>query len=146
MAAPCPVFSNDEGEMKMPFRKFPILAALAGGSLGYGIALAQLNAMDPVQAAPHIYRKVFENEYVRVLKVTDRNGQTAPVHSHPDRVGVFLSPCAWMEHGADGSDRMQSYRLGDVVWWEAETHGGETSNVVQECSLLEIELKQLQSQ
>ncbi len=84
---------------------------------------------------------MLENERVRVLKVTERTGETPPLHSHPERVVVFLSPCAWMETGPDGQSSMHSYRLGDVLWADRATHGGETSRVVQECSLLEIELK-----
>jgi len=102
---------------------------------------AQSPALDPVRVAPHIYASVLDNERVRVLKVTDRNGQTSPLHAHPDRVVVFLSPCAWMETDASGEKIMQSFKLGDVIWAEGITHGGETSRVVQECSLLEIELK-----
>lgn len=108
---------------------------------GYSIATAQMSAMDPVRVAPHIYENVFENDRVRVLKVTDRNGETPPIHSHPDRVAVFLSPCAWMEQDPDGVDRMQSYRLGDVLWQRRETHGGVTSGVIQDCSIIEVELK-----
>lgn len=102
---------------------------------------AQSPALDPVRVAPHIFKTVLDNERVRVLKVTDRNGQTPPLHAHPDRVVVFLSPCAWMETSEDGQRSMQSFRLGDVVWAERITHGGRTSRVIQECSLLEIELK-----
>lgn len=104
-------------------------------------AIAQSPALDPVRVAPHIYESVLENERVRVLKVTDRTGETPPLHAHPDRVVVFLSPCAWLETGPDGQSSMQSYKLGDVLWADRVTHGGETSRVVQECSLLEIELK-----
>jgi quercetin dioxygenase-like cupin family protein len=104
-------------------------------------AIAQSPALDPVRVAPHIYESVLDNERVRVLKVTDRTGETAPLHTHPDRVVVFLSPCAWLETGPDGQSAMQSHRLGDVLWADRITHGGETSRVVQECSLLEIELK-----
>lgn len=111
-----------------------------GGLFGYGIAAAQHSALDPVRVAPHIYETVLENERVRVLKVTERNGETAPLHSHPATVIVHLSPCAWMEQAADGTQRMQSFRLGDAVWRQRITHGGETSQVVQECSRLEIEL------
>ena len=114
---------------------------LAGGLAGYGVALAQLSAMDPVNVAPHIYENVLENDRVRVLKVTERNGETPPVHSHPERLAVFLSPCAWMEPGSDGREQMESYRLGDVLWKSRETHGGVTSSVVQDCSRLEIEMK-----
>ena len=122
-------------------RKHPIFAALAGGLLGYGMAAAQFNAMDPVKNAPHIYQNVLENDRVRVLKVTERNGETPPIHAHPESLVVHLSPCAWMETAADGSRQMQSFRLGDVAWRAALTHGGETSKVVQECSRLEIEFK-----
>jgi len=109
--------------------------------LALATALAQSPALDPALVAPHIYKSVLSNERVRVLKVTDRNGETAPLHTHPDRVVVFLSPCAWLETAPDGQTTMQSFRLGDVLWAERITHGGETSRVVQECSLLEIELK-----
>ena len=111
-------------------------------ALGLATALAQSPALDPVRVAPHIYESVLSNDRVRILKVTDRNGETSPLHSHPDRVVVFLSPCAWMETTEDGQRAMQSYKLGDVLWAEQITHGGETSRVVQECSLLEIELKE----
>ena len=115
-----------------------LLAVLA---LATALALAQSPALDPALVAPHIYESVLSNERVRVLKVTDRNGEPAPLHTHPDRVVVFLSPCAWLETAPDGQTTMQSFRLGDVLWAERITHGGETSRVVQECSLLEIELK-----
>ena len=114
---------------------------LIGGLLGYGVAAAQFSALDPVRVAPHIFENVLENDRVRVLKVTERNGETAPLHSHPDRLLVHLSPCAWIEAAADGSKQMQSFKLGDTVWEARTTHGGETSGVVQECSRLEIEMK-----
>jgi len=112
-----------------------------GGVLGFGIAAAQFSALDPVRVAPHIYENVLENERVRVLKVTERNGETAPLHSHPDRLIVNLSPCAWMERTGQGEPEMQSFKLGDVSWEPRITHGGQTSNVVQDCSRLEIEMK-----
>ena len=125
----------------MSISKQTIPVALAAGLLGYGLALAQFDALDPVNVAPHIYENVLENDRVRVLKVTERNGETAPLHAHPDSLIVHLSPCAWMEDTGDGDRRMQSFRLGDVIWRNRVTHGGETSAVVQECSRLEIEMK-----
>ena len=109
--------------------------------LGIAVASAQSPALDPVNVAPHIFTTVLENDRVRVIKVTERTGETPPLHSHPDRVLVYLSPCAWLEETVDGQKGMQSFRLGDVQWALADTHGGKTSTVVQECSILEIELK-----
>jgi len=119
-----------------------LLAGLAAvGGLSIGLAVAQSSALDPVLVAPHIYAVALENEKVRVLEVTDRNGETPPLHSHPDRVVVFLSPCAWMVPTADGRSYMESYKFGEVLWAGRETHGGQTSTVIQECRILEIELK-----
>jgi quercetin dioxygenase-like cupin family protein len=125
----------------MPKFVYTSVLICVGGILGYGLAIAQISALDPVRAAPHIFENVFENERLRVLKVTERNGETAPLHTHPDRLLVHLSPCAWMEVRADGEQQMQSFKLGDTTWAPRITHGGETSHVVQDCSRLEIEMK-----
>lgn len=119
---------------------FAALAGLAAGS-AVTLALAQSSILDPVRVAPHIFEVVLDNERVRVLEVTDRNGETQPLHAHPDRVIVYLSPCAWLVETDDGETRMESYRFGDVLWADGTTHGGQTSTVVQECRSVEIELK-----
>lgn len=98
-------------------------------------------ALDPVRVAPHIYELAFENEKVRVLKKTIRNGETPGLHAHPDRVIVYLNGCVWAVEQEDGSDRMESYKFGTPVWAPAESHGGKRLNVVQPCAVLEIELK-----
>jgi hypothetical protein len=36
---------------------------------------------------------------------------------------------------------MESFKFGTPVWAPAATHGGDTSNVVQECQVIEVELK-----
>lgn len=110
-------------------------------ALGVGAGIAATpKALDPVQVAPHIYQLAFENEKVRVLKRTIRNGETAPLVSQPDRVVIYLNPCGWMESDSRGGERMRSYKFGEPTWVEANSHGGETSNVIQQCSVVEIEL------
>ncbi len=98
-------------------------------------------ALDPVLVAPHMYDLAFENDKVRILKATIRNGETPPLHAHPDRVIVYLNPCAWLENDGKGGTRMRSYKFGEPVWAPADTHGGVTASVIEQCSLLEIELK-----
>jgi hypothetical protein len=97
--------------------------------------------LDPVRVAPHIYEFEFENEQVRVIRQTIRFGETQPLHAHPDRVLVYLQTCAWLEDDGQGGERMQEFKYGAVAWADAETHGGVTANVVQECKIVEIELK-----
>lgn len=118
------------------------LAAMLLLGLGFGAGIAATpKALDPVRVAPHIYELAFENDRVRVLKRIARHGETTPLVSQPDRVVVYLNPCAWMEPANDGDERMQSFKFGEPTWVQANTHGGETSNVIQTCHILEIELK-----
>jgi hypothetical protein len=115
------------------------LALLLSFAFAAGMA-ATPAALDPVNVAPHIYELAFENEKVRVFKKTIRPGETPPLHAHPDRVTVYLNPCAWMQQDVDGSKHMESFKFGTPVWAPAETHGGVTANVVQQCSIIEVEL------
>jgi hypothetical protein len=109
-------------------------------SAGIAFAANRSPALDPVMVAPHIYETLIENDRVRVLQAIYRNGETPPLHSHPDRVRVYLNPCAWMVEGDDGSVNMESFKFGEPVWEPAMTHGGETSSVIEQCTILEIEL------
>ena len=120
-----------------------ILVLICGALLGALLtaALAQTDALEPTRAAPHIFEQEFENDRVRVLRVSERFGETAPLHHLRDRVVVHVNSCAWVQEGPDGEERMYSYRPGDVYWQDATTRGGKTSNVIQQCHLLMIELK-----
>jgi len=109
-----------------------LLAAVVGAAVP--------KPLDPLRVAPHLYELQFENERVRVLLQTINNGETPPLHAHPDRVMVYLQSCAWLEDDGEGGQRMQLFKIGEAVWAPAETHGGKTSTVVQECKILEIEL------
>jgi quercetin dioxygenase-like cupin family protein len=116
----------------------PALCLVFAAGVALGAALDA--AFDPARLAPHIYKVLLQNERLRVLDVTLRNGETPPLHRHPDRLIVYLNSCAWMETGSDGKETMQSYTTGDVVWKPALMHGGERSKVVHDCRQLDIEL------
>lgn len=47
---------------------------------------SSMEVIDPVLVAPKIYRVLFENELVRVLKVTVEAGHKEPMHSHPAHI------------------------------------------------------------
>ncbi|MCI0516296.1 MAG: hypothetical protein L0Y45_00520 [Woeseiaceae bacterium] len=98
-------------------------------------------ALDPALVAPHIFEVAMENEKIRVLEVTDRNGETQPLHSHPSRLVIYMAPCAWLVTDARGEQSMESHKFGAMYWEEPVTHGGRTSTVVQECRTIEIEIK-----
>lgn len=121
-----------------------LIATAAGLVTGAALttALAQSGALEPTRAAPHIFEQVFENDRVRILRMNERNGETPPLYSLKDRVVVHVNSCAWMHENEDGSERMYSYRPGDVYWQNATVRGGVTSNVIQQCHTLQIELKE----
>jgi len=120
---------------------YRLFFALGFTLIGFTAGVAAISPLDPVAAAPHIYELAFENDRVRVLKRTVRNGETSPLVSQPDRVVVYLNPCAWLVEEMDGTRHMESYKFGTPVWAPASTHGGETSTVVEECRVIEVELK-----
>ena len=122
----------------MPAKK--LISVLPMLMLAAVVAAAVPKPLDPIRVAPHMYELAFENEKVRVLLQTIRNGETQPVHAHPDRVMVYLQSCAWLEDDGVGGERMQLYKIGEPVWAPAETHGGTTIDIAQECKVLEIEL------
>jgi hypothetical protein len=76
--------------------------------LGLAAGMAATSALDPLRVAPHIYELAFENDRVRVLQRTIRNGETSPLIAQPGRVVIYLNR--------------------------------ETSNVIQQCSVIEVEL------
>ncbi len=104
------------------------------------VAAAAPSPLDPVRVAPHIFELQLENDRVRVIKQTLRNGETHPLHEHPDRLLVYLQTCAWMEDDGNGNEFMQEFKYGEVAWAPAITHGGAMPAVVQDCRILEIEL------
>jgi hypothetical protein len=64
------------------------------------------SALDPVRVAPHMYDVAFENDKVRILTATIRNGETPPLHAHPDRVIVYLNPCAYRTNSVNRFGRL----------------------------------------
>lgn len=121
-------------------RRLKLVSLLPTFLLAAVVGAAVPKPLDPLMVAPHIYELAFENEKVRVLHQTVRNGETPPVHAHPDRVMVYLQSCAWLEDDGEGGERMHLYKIGEPVWMPAETHGGGSIEVVQDCQILEIEI------
>ncbi|MEM7503680.1 MAG: hypothetical protein AAF417_16635 [Pseudomonadota bacterium] len=129
--------------MALSGRKLSLACGLGGLLAGFWLAnaIAQTSALDPPRVAPHIFSVVLENERVRVLKVTERNGETQPLHQRSDRVVVHLNSCAWVAEGEGGETEMWSFGPGDAYWRDAAVIGGRTPDLVQDCLLLEVEIK-----
>lgn len=107
----------------------------------FSVVSSQTSSLDPATLAPHIYQVELENERVRVLRVTARPGETPPLHSHPDRVLVYVNECSAVIATEDGGTRKLAFGAADVAWLPGETHGNQPNTVESECEILEIEIK-----
>jgi len=93
------------------------------------------------QPAPDTVK--LDNEFVRVLFLTDQPRTKTPLHRHErDRVMIYLDPMKLVLRYQDGDVERQSWRKGQVAWSPAgRLHTGE--NLVDHIArVVEVELKQ----
>ena len=76
-----------------------------------------------VDAAPEHYKVEFENEYVRVIRVTYNPGESSAMHSHKPLVGVTLTGGQGVFTDADGNAETRPENFaGDILSDDGETH------------------------
>jgi len=112
----------------------PALAAVAA------VLPALLSAQDVVQVAGDSHKVILENAQVRVLAVTLKPGQKAPMHSHPANVSYVLSDGKLRVTMADGKSVDKEPKAGTASWSEATTHAVENIGTT-DFTQVQIELK-----
>lgn len=85
-------------------------------------AVAPALAQDPVEADPSHYKVEFENDQVRVLRITYGPNEKSVMHDHPAGVAVFLTDSKARFTVPDGEAMELDNMAGDVVWAEAGPH------------------------
>ena len=118
-------------------RSFLFVLPLAGVALA---AATPVRAQDVVQVAGDSHKVILENAQVRVLAVSLKPGQKAPLHAHPANVSYVLSDGKLRITLADGKTVDKEPKAGTASWSEAVTHAVEnigTSDFTQ----VQIELK-----
>lgn len=84
---------------------------------------SQINIKHAVDAAPEHYKVEFENEYVRVIRVTYNPGETSVMHSHKPLVGVTLTGGQGKFTDPDGNVETRSENFaGDILSDSGEAH------------------------
>ncbi len=77
----------------------------------------------PQEAAPNVYKQIFDNEKVRVSEIKFNPGDKAAMHTHPYPHVVYV-----IEGGQltlthpDGTSTVVDAKPGDALWMGAETH------------------------
>ena len=99
-------------------------------------------AQDAVKVDPDHYKVEFENEYVRVLRITYGPGEKSVMHEHPEGVGVILKSGETKMTFPDGKTRTNESKAGQTFWAKGSKHLPQ--NVGKESSeLILIEMKNL---
>lgn len=95
---------------------------------------------DPTETNSELYQVVFENESVRVIRISYGPNAIADMHGHPDSIAVFLTDAEGQFTYPDGSTEADTWKAGEVRWAPATVHQPEnTTDVAFE--LIQIEFK-----
>jgi quercetin dioxygenase-like cupin family protein len=95
---------------------------------------------DPVQIDPKHYKVEFENDKVRVLRVTFGPHEKSPMHSHPGGMIVYLTPHHSKHTDTSGASSEMTAKAGDVQWIDNTDHLPENL-ASQPMELILVELK-----
>jgi quercetin dioxygenase-like cupin family protein len=115
---------------------------ILAGVMAYGVsALAQPAAggkADPVKVDAKHYKVEFENESVRVLRITYAPGEKSVMHSHPNAVAVYLTDGKTKMTTPDGKSQDMSVKAGAAEWTPAGSHLPQNTGGRLELILVEL--------
>ena len=98
------------------------------------------NAQDAPKVDPKHYKVEFENDQVRVLRITYGPHEKSVMHSHPAGVVVYLTDARGRFTLAGGKTEDRTVKAGTVAWTEATSHMPE--NVSDKgFEVIQVELK-----
>ena len=97
-------------------------------------------AQDAAKVDSKHYKVEFENDQVRVLRITYVPGEKGVMHSHPEGMVVFLSNAKGKFTYSDGKTETNNFKKGFTSWVPATTHQGENSGD-KPFELIQIEMK-----
>src|SRR5262245_6392737 len=93
------------------------IVLLNGLSLSSGPRPQAPPGLDPTVVDPAHFTVEFENEYVRVIRITPERGrQVMHAHPPPGAVVVALSDAELRVTTTDGVSRQISYKAGEARW------------------------------
>jgi quercetin dioxygenase-like cupin family protein len=100
---------------------FLAISLVVFGSTGL-LAGAAANAQDPVKVDAKHYKVEFENDKVRVLRITYGPHEKSVMHHHPASVAVFLTDGQARFTTPDGKTQDAPVKGGSAQWSEASEH------------------------
>jgi len=120
--------------------KRPILTSVLSIILLLFICSSISFAQDAAKVDPEHYKVEFENDQVRVLRITYGPGEKSVMHSHPEGVAVFLTDGEGKFTFPDGKTQDQKFEAGLVVWTPESAHQPENTGKGS-FEVIQIEMK-----
>ena len=105
-----------------PSRTKRLVLAAGLAILGSSALVTVANAQDAAKVDAKHYKVEFENDQVRVLRITYGPHEKSVMHSHPASVTVFLSDGHAKFTLPDGKTIDAPVKAGATQWTEAATH------------------------
>jgi quercetin dioxygenase-like cupin family protein len=105
------------------FRMIRALAVPAAVGFAFQVmAAAPAMAQDPVKVDAKHYKVEFENDQVRVLRITYGPHEKSVMHAHPANVAVFLTDGTTKFTLPDGKTVPSDIKAGTVRWDPGSSH------------------------
>src|SRR6476660_6116087 len=99
---------------------FGIGMLIAGSVIALATAVAV--AQDPTVVDAKHYNVMFENEQVRILKITYPPKEKSVMHEHPNAIAVFLTDGQIKFNLPDGKSQEVTVKAGQSQWTPAGKH------------------------
>ncbi len=104
------------------------------------IFVQSLQAQDPARVDSLHHKVIFENDQVRVVRVTYASHEKGAIHNHPNGVAVFLTDATLRFTLPDGKTLDRTAKAGEAVWSPATRHIVENAGE-KKIDLIHVELK-----
>jgi mannose-6-phosphate isomerase-like protein (cupin superfamily) len=95
---------------------------------------------DPVKVDSKHYKVEFENDRVRVLRISYGPGEKSTMHGHPNAVAVFLGDASAKFTYPGGKTENVDMKAGQAMWFPAVEHLPE-NRLDKPFQLIFVELK-----
>jgi quercetin dioxygenase-like cupin family protein len=107
-------------KMKTTFAAAAVLAC--GLTAGVAVYAQTAGKADPVKVDPKHYKVEFENENVRVLRISYGPGEKSVMHNHPNSVAVYLTDGMTRMTTPDGKSQDMPAKAGGATYAPAGSH------------------------
>ena len=77
---------------------------------------------DPAKVASNVYKKIFENEVIRVFDVRFRPGERAEMHWHPNHFAYIFEGGSLDIMPPGGAVQKMKAKAGDFAWMDTGHH------------------------